>query len=93
MIMRKVEQQMLQAIKARKNWVGGNTQVIVNIDTTKATVTLHGNHIADIVGDTVIPNRDTFARWPTSTTCSRLCALGVLASIKNYSAMIDGKPC
>ena len=39
----------------------------------------------------VRPNRNTFLEWPTRTTRSRLCALGVNASIKDFEPCIDGK--
>lgn len=84
---RKIEQQMLAAIRAGRSWQSGNTMVCGN------AVSLHGHHIATILPDgTAIPNRDTFHRWPTSTTRSRLRALGIDVSIKRGVAMIGGKP-
>jgi hypothetical protein len=100
--MRKIEQQMVEAVKANKNWKGGNTEVGVMWDfpcKTRTNIYLHGNHIAIIHQDTshggqpweVIPIRPTFRNWPTPTTRSRLRALGVDASIKNGCAMLDGE--
>jgi|TARA_R110000796_G_scaffold35539_1_gene91192 hypothetical protein len=101
--MRKIEAQMIEAIKANKNWKGGNTEVHIMHDgpyETRANIYLHGNHIAVIHQDSrfgwfptrdAIPIRPTFRDWPTSTTRSRLRALGINASIKNFAAQIDGE--
>jgi hypothetical protein len=100
--MRKIEEQMIEAVKTNKNWRGGNTEVHVMWDSpckTRTNIYLHGNHIAVIHQDTshgsepweAIPIRPTFRNWPTVTTRSRLRALGVNASIKNGDAHIDGE--
>lgn len=82
--MRKIEQLMLTAIKERRNWRRGNTEVSLmrrEDDKPLASVYLHGNHIA-----TIGYNRDThplevdslaisLAGWDTPTTRSRLGAL------------------
>lgn len=98
--MRKIEKQMIQAIRDKRNWKSGNTEVVQVRDTPHginyADIYLHGNHIATATPDTwdtyphAEPNRDTFRNWPTVTTRSRLRALGVNASIKNYCAVLDG---
>jgi len=98
--MRKIEKQMIQAIRAKRNWKSGNTEVVQVRDylhgINYADIYLHGNHIATATPDTwdtyphAKPNRDTFRYWPTATTRSRLRALGVNASIKNYCAVLDG---
>jgi hypothetical protein len=86
--MRKIEDQMVAAVQARKNWESGNTRV------EKAgafmDVYLHGNHIAR-VGWQAVPNLHTFREWQTRTTASRLCALGIKASIRQGRAFIDGQ--
>lgn len=98
--MRQIEKQMIQAIRTKRDWKSGNTEVVHVRDTRHginyADIYLHGNHIATATPDTwdtapfANPNRDTFRYWPTATTRSRLRALGVNASIKNGQAMLDG---
>ena len=73
-IMRKVEQQMNEAILNRKDFFKGNTSVenyITETGVREAVVKLHGNHIAT-VGDTL---QICDAGWQTVTTKSRLNAL------------------
>ena len=73
-IMRKVEQQMNEAILNRKDFFKGNTSVenyITETGAREAIVKLHGNHIAT-VGDTL---QISDAGWQTVTTKSRLNAL------------------
>jgi len=69
--MSKIESDMLHAIKRRKSWKSGNTEVFIN-DNNCALVYLHGNLIA-----TVSHNRlqllDGCRRTPT--TISRLNAI------------------
>ena len=72
--MRKVEQQMNEAILYRKDFFKGNTSVenyITETGAREAIVKLHGNHIATI-GDTL---QICDAGWQTVTTKSRLNAL------------------
>ena len=73
-IMRKVEQQMNEAILNRKDFFKGNTSVenyITETGVREAIVKLHGNHIATI-GDRL---QICDAGWQTVTTKSRLNAL------------------
>ena len=93
--MRKIEQNMLKAIQEKRDWMQDNTCVVFSDHNGNpymdATVYLHNNEIAIVLPDgtiQVIP--ETFKRWPTSTTRSRLNALGVNANIKNFKACIDG---
>lgn len=72
--MRKIEENMLQAVKSRTNWKQANTEVVVKGN--YAEVLLHGNKIATIVGGDVVIDYDTLEAWPTRTTKSRLRALG-----------------
>lgn len=76
--MRKVEKEMVAAVNARRSWQGGNTTV--SHDRDGVSVSLHGHVIyrsRDAEGYNVA--EATFAGWPTSTTRSRLRALGVQA--------------
>lgn len=75
--MRKLENEMLAALRAGRDWQSGNTSVTAPDRTGRAQVHLHGNHIADWNNGRVVPNLTTLARWPTVTTKSRLRALGV----------------
>ena len=72
--MRKIEQQMNEAILNRKDFFKGNTSVqhySTETGAREAVVHLHGNHIAT-VGDTL---QICDAGWQTVTTKSRLNAL------------------
>ena len=72
--MRKIEQQMNEAILNRKDFFKGNTSVenyITETGAREAIVKLHGNHIAT-VGETL---QICDAGWQTVTTKSRLNAL------------------
>lgn len=90
--MRKIEQEMRQAIISRSNWSGGNTRVSIDGDT--ANVFLHGNHIASCRYDfgkfVVVANEETLAQWPTNTTRSRLRALGVPVTVNRGNTTVTG---
>ena len=80
--MRKIESRLLDAIKQRKDFRQSNTQYFVDRGGLTGTVLLFGNRIATVAYDderrlTIYPDRDTFSRWPSVTTCSRLRALGI----------------
>lgn len=67
--MRTIEENMVAAIRASKNWRSGNTVF------KDGCVYLHGNCIAcGLVGD-FSSVAFTFAGWKTATTASRLRAL------------------
>jgi hypothetical protein len=68
--MRKIETQMIAAVKGDKNWSKDNTSVIIEDGVSK--VYLHGNLIAE-VDDESIKLYD--GGWQTTTTKSRLNAL------------------
>jgi len=70
--MRKIEQQMNDAISNNQNWQSGNTSVHFNEEENLSIVRLHGNKIAE-VGDTFIRLFD--GGWQTNTTKSRLNAI------------------
>lgn len=91
--MRKIEQDMLKAINAGRNWQQDNTRVHAIIGGME--VQLHGNIIAvyeDVGGGDwqAVPNLKTFKKYPTRTTCSRLRALGIGAHIVKGQPHIDG---
>ena len=71
--MRVIEVEMVQAIRALKNWSKDNTRV--EVQGNEVRVYLWNNHIADVVDGEVIINLQTLAKWPTRTTKSRLRAL------------------
>lgn len=73
--MRQIEKEMLSAIEEGRNWTKDNTYVNPVIGGIE--VWLFNNHIATIDGDEVKVNKATLASYPTSTTRSRLRALGV----------------
>ena len=92
--MRKIEQEMLEAIREGKHWAKDNTMVEINTriceDKEHYTVVLHGNPIATgYVGET--PSEVTFCGWVTHTTISRLRSLGVDVYTKNWVPYVDGK--
>ena len=70
--MRKIEQQMNNAISNNLNWQSANTAVTFDPDTNESTVYLHGNKIAE-VGDDYIRLFD--GGWQSNTTKSRLNAI------------------
>ena len=70
--MRKIEQQMNNAIQNSVDWQSGNTSVHFNEADNVSVVRLHGNKIAE-VGDTFIRLFD--GGWQTNTTKSRLNAI------------------
>ena len=70
--MRKIEQQMQNAIRNRKNWSSSNTSVSIDEDGF-TSIRLHGNRIAEIEpnGDIILSS----CGWDTPTTKSRLNAI------------------
>jgi len=70
--MRKIEQQMNDAVANNKNWQSANTSVHYNEENGVSVVRLHGNKIAE-VGDDYLQIFD--GGWQTTTTKSRLNAL------------------
>ena len=73
--MRKIEQQMIDAINNNQDWKSANTEVIHTCDNVNSPVShvyLHGNKIAE-VGDDFLKLFD--GGWQTTTTKSRLNAL------------------
>ena len=69
--MRKIEEQMNEAVANSKSWKSANTEVVTQQDGV-SIVYLHGNKIAEI-GDDYLQVFD--GGWQTNTTKSRLNAL------------------
>jgi hypothetical protein len=81
--MRKIEQQMVDAINRRIDFSSANT-LVVKIDDVNSAIYLHGNHIADVnsLNGFVMVNTHTLRQWATPTTKSRLRALGANVSTR-----------
>lgn len=98
--MRKIEQQMLQAVHGKADkWTCDNTSVFYisasesgNPHGARSEVYLHGNHIADFWHDsqTLEVDARTLAQWPSNTTKSRLRALGANVTTKAGRTYLDG---
>ena len=88
--MRKIEQQMLAAVRSNCTFGGGNTTVCVNGQHLQ--VLLHGHEIASGPVGALTVNLDTLRDWPTNTTMSRLRALGFNVYRKGGVPMLDGNP-
>jgi hypothetical protein len=74
---RKIEQRMLDAIKSRRDWKEGNTEVSTQFQ--RVAIYLHGNRIAympNVMLNVIVPCNEVWVRFPTRTTASRLRALG-----------------
>ena len=70
--MRKIEQQMNNAISNNQDWQKDNTKVTYDPETNESQVYLYGNHIAT-VGDTFVQIFD--GGYQSVTTKSRLNAI------------------
>lgn len=94
--MRKIEQQMINAIANKQDWLQDNTCVVfsdhIGNPYLRATIYLHNNLIAEVLPDGVINvDTDTLKDYPTRTTMSRSRALGVDVCTKRGIVMLDGK--
>lgn len=99
--MRKIESQMLDAIKAKKSICLGNTRVeyLPELNETMharieyAKVYLHGHHIASYTysHDKMDYNPMTLSQWPTPTTKSRLRALGINVYTRKGTTYVNDK--
>lgn len=90
--MRKIEQQMLNAVRSKAiRFVCGNTWV--SGGDTASQVFLHNNHIATFHHDTgeLDVNTYTLRKWPTKTTISRLRALGAKVETRKGVVYVDGE--
>lgn len=98
--MRKIEQQMLNAIHNRLDkWMNNNTAVFYisasesgNPNGARSEIYLHGNLIAEYWHDLPTPlevDVETLARWSTPTTKSRLRALGAHVTTRKGVTYLD----
>ena len=92
--MRKIEQNMLKAINNGTDWVQDNTTVIFSDHNgnpyLNATVYLHNNAIAELLpSGEIAVDTDTLKRYPTTTTKSRLRALGVNVYTRKGIVYVD----
>lgn len=89
--MRKIEKEMLAALREGRDWRKSNTAVVQ--DGIWAHVYLFGNRIATRLNNTgvVEVNRPTVRRWPTVTTMSRLRALGFHIHRDCGRILLDGE--
>lgn len=91
--MRKIEQQMLNAVRNKAiRFVSGNTWVLSGHGET-SQVFLHNNHIATFQHDTgkLAVNTYTLRLWPTATTKSRLRALGAQVETRKGVIYLNGE--
>lgn len=96
--MRKIEKEMLEAIKGKVDWCKANTGVFMENAGSpygpRAEIYLHGQNIANYwykSGELDVCER-TLARYPTVTTKSRLRALGVNVYTKAGVTYLNGTP-
>jgi hypothetical protein len=85
--MRKIEKEMVDAVASKKSWQNNNTCVVYECELDEpmharmeqAKIYLYGNHIATYLYKEykAYRNTETFNKWPTRTTKSRLKALGL----------------
>lgn len=88
--MRKIEEQMINAIKGGYPWAKDNTAVALNTN-GDVEVYLHGNHIATISDSSLnTVNIRTLKKYPTNTTKSRLRALGFNLYTKKGVIYLEG---
>lgn len=89
--MRKIEEEMVEAVLYQQNWKKDNTKVIYFPETDISKVYLYEKHIGSYDHQTKLfePNVSTLLAWPTVTTRSRLSALGVSIYQKNHCQYID----
>lgn len=87
--MRKIEEAMCAAVKERRNWQSGNTRVQVKDGGNWVKVYLWDNLIYTECNEDGA-KRFTLAGWNTNTTRSRLNALGVGVTQRNWMPYYNG---
>ena len=87
--MRKIETQMIHAIKNNIDWQSGNTSVHFNEENDVSIVRLHGNKIAEIDDNSMIifdggyQSKTTKSRL--NALCNEFCITGEGVFQKNYN--------
>ena len=90
--MRKIEEQMNEAVNSNENWSLANTTVVYDVEDNESKVYLHGHLIATVDDFGIArPVLSTLIAWPTRTTMSRLRALGVDVCTRKGDIYIDGE--
>ena len=92
--MRRIEEQMVDAVENKNNWVKDNTSVHYIPDCDYSDIYLHGHMIATKYHygkESIEVNVSVLQDWPTVTTKSRLRALGVNVTTKAGVTYLDGK--
>lgn len=88
--MRKIEAEMVAAIKTGRNFTKDNTTVTIHDGGRFYSVFLFGNKIAKgVVGN--IPGYFNLCGWASNTTMSRLRALGIPVSRKDGVPRLYGR--
>lgn len=88
--MRKIEQEMVAAVKSGRGWMSTNTSVLNSANGIE--VYLLGNRIAYTENSELVVDKSTLKRWPTVTTKSRLRALGFNVYTKNKVIYLNDEP-
>lgn len=86
--MRKIEKAMCAAVESRTNWAENNTRVEVKDGGSKVSVYLHGNKIYSESSEGW--RMFSLAGWDTTTTRSRLNALGIRVYRRKGVLYYDG---
>lgn len=93
--MRKIEQQMTEAMAKLQEWSKDNTEVLYCHEISGDPhweVRLHGNPIAFKLRDGPWQiDEDVLETWPTVTTRSRLNAMGFNVSVRNHKPYIGAR--
>lgn len=87
---RKIENEMVSAIKSRANWAKANTMVITDGGGFRTRVYLHGNLIA-VIDNLTKTIRLSSCKWQTPTTKSRLNCILNAVGCGGYVAQRDHK--
>lgn len=97
--MRKIEEDMVNAVRYGESFSRDNTAVYFisametgNPNGSRSEIYLHNNHIASYwhKTDELEVNTRTLREWPTSTTKSRLRALGADIKTKQGAIYLNG---
>jgi hypothetical protein len=83
--------QMNEAVQSKtSSWSNANTSVSYLASKDTSDVFLHGHHIASVKKGVVTVNVHTLSNWPTTTTRSRLNALGANVCQRKGEQYVDG---